>query len=395
MGAGTNVQDKLIAQHDLDAPWKPSDLQQRKGRMVRQGNTNDKVYLYRYVTEGTFDAYNFQLLENKATFAAQVMTNKSPLRSCDDIDDMSLDCATAKALCTGNPLIKERMDLEIDIKKLNSLKTNYLNTQFRLETELTKSLPSQIENTKRLITETEKDLKNVRNIVLPKDEKGEDKFAGITVNGVFYDDKSEGAKALLKTMRKTAQTSSSETIANYKGFSISAHYDYFTQEYKGNVIGNSCYPITYGGSDIGNFQRIENIISVKNLCEQLNTHKSTLEALESQLASAKEEFGKPFNREEELKTKTARFHEVSRQIEYGSMFGKKKDEPTEITDPYYLEVSSDKIPELEKSAVTFESRKSDTEGMSIIRFNRSDRDKVGEIVGELSNSVDRKKGMTI
>ncbi len=375
MGAGTNVQDRLIASHDLDAPWKPSDLEQRKGRMVRQGNSNEKVFLYRYVTEGTFDAYNYQLLENKQVMAKQIMTSKSPVRSCEDVDESALDLATIKALCTGNPLIKERMDLEIEVTKLSRLKSNHQNTQFRLENEVAQKLPPLIESAKKRIEGIKIDMKHLESMPLSVDEKGETVFSGMTVKGKKFTEKTDAGDALLEAVRSTA-IGGKNSIAEYKGFKISAQFDAFGKQFVGNISGASDYRVEFGSSPTGNITRIDNVINA--ISGELSKTEKALENFEVQLNTAKKQLGQPFVHEQDLRVKQARLTEIIRELE--------KDSTSEITKPeihdaQFMEVKADMIPILEKNGLNFEH--TETDGRTIIKFDKADSDRLTDII-ELS-----------
>ena len=301
MGAGTNVQNKLIASHDLDCPWRPSDLEQRAGRTVRQGNENPVVGLYRYVTEETFDAYLYQLVEGKQKFASQIMTSKSPVRSADDIDETALSYAEIKMLATGNPYIKEKMDLDIQVQKLRLLKSSYLSVIYALEDKIIKYFPQQIAVKKELISALGKDLATAQEHPKPTD----DRFVGIEVKGAFYSEKAEGGQKIIDACQ---QMNSPDPIAlgTYRGFGLELSFDTMERAYKVKIRGAASRAISLGTDSAGNITRIDN--AVEKISEHLETVKAELEGLEKQFEVAKEEVKKPFAKEQELKEKTDRLN---------------------------------------------------------------------------------------
>ena len=301
MGAGTNVQNKLIASHDLDCPWRPSDLEQRAGRTVRQGNENPVVGLYRYVTEETFDAYLYQLVEGKQKFASQIMTSKSPVRSADDIDETALSYAEIKMLATGNPYIKEKMDLDIQVQKLRLLKSSYLSEIYALEDKIIKYFPQQIAVKTELISALESDLATAQEHPKPTD----DRFIGIEVKGAFYSEKAEGGQKIIDACQ---QMNSPDLISlgTYRGFELELSFDTMERIYKVKIKGAASRTIPLGTDPAGNITRIDN--AVEKISEHLETVKAELEGLEKQFEVAKEEVKKPFSKEQELKEKTDRLN---------------------------------------------------------------------------------------
>lgn len=303
MGAGTNCQDKLIALHDLDCPWRPSDLIQRSGRIIRQGNQNKEVYIYRYVTEKTFDAYLYQLVENKQKFISQIMTSKTPMRSAEDIDEVALSYAEIKALAAGNPLIIEKTELDTQVSKLKLLKQSYLNEQYDLESRIKKSYPAQIKELKSNIGNYKKDIE-----FLKEYEKEDNVFYGMTINNILYDEKQKAGEMLISECKKTI-TDESKIIGEYKGFEMELKFSSFFKEYNLILRKNSVVSINLGTSELGNITRIDNALN--NIPALLIKSEEELIITKEQLEKAKEEFGKPFIQEEELKNKTKRLNEVN------------------------------------------------------------------------------------
>ena len=301
MGAGTNVQNKLIASHDLDCPWRPSDLEQRAGRTVRQGNENPVVGLYRYVTEETFDAYLYQLVEGKQKFASQIMTSKSPVRSADDIDETALSYAEIKMLATGNPYIKEKMDLDIQVQKLRLLKSSYLSEIYALEDKIIKYFPQQIAAKKELISALGKDLATAQEHPKPTD----DRFVGIEVKGVFYSEKTEGGQKIIDACQ---QMSSPDPVrlGTYRGFDLELSFNTMERTYEVKIRGAASRIISLGTDPAGNITRIDN--AVEKISERLEAIKAELDGLEKQFEIAKVEVKKPFAKEQELKEKTDRLN---------------------------------------------------------------------------------------
>ena len=302
MGAGTNVQDRLVALHDLDCPWRPGDLAQRKGRIERQGNQNPLVHVYRYVTEGTFDAYLWQTVENKQKFISQIMTSKSPVRSCDDVDETALSFAEIKALCAGDPRIKERMDLDVEVAKLKLMKADHQSKQYRLEDQLLKYFPEEIEKHKGFIKGFESDLE-----VLAAHPHPEDGFAGMEIRGDLLTDKENAGAALLDAC-KEVKTSDPVQIGNYRGYALSVEFSAWKQEYTLLLKGQMTHRATLGTDPRGNLTRIDNALA--QMPQRLEAAKAQLDNLYQQQAAAKEEVGKPFFYEEELRSKNARLVEL-------------------------------------------------------------------------------------
>ena len=302
MGAGTNVQDRLVALHDLDCPWRPGDLAQRKGRIERQGNPNPLVHVYRYVTEGTFDAYLWQTVENKQKFISQIMTSKSPVRSCDDVDETALSFAEIKALCAGDPRIKERMDLDVEVSKLKLMKADHQSKQYRLEDQLLKYFPEEIEKNKGFIAGLEADM-----ATLAAHPHPEDGFAGMEVRGDVLTDKENAGAALLDACKEVKGTEP-VPIGNYRGFAMSASFDAFRQEYTLLLKGKMTHRASLGTDPRGNLTRIDNALA--QMPQRLEAVKNQLDNLYQQQAAAKEEVGKPFPFEDDLRIKSARLVEL-------------------------------------------------------------------------------------
>lgn len=304
MGAGTNCQQKLIALHHLDCPWRPSDLQQREGRIIRQGNENPKVDIYSYVTEGTFDAYLYQLVESKQKFISQIMTSKSPVRSAEDVDEQALSYAEIKALASGNPMIKEKMDLDIEVSKLKLLKANHLSQKYALEDAISKGFPKQIAETQARIAGYGADIAAVKENTHPN----EDGFSPLTLAGVTHADKKEAGAALL-TMCQTMLSPEATQIGSYRGLTLELAFDTFAREYRLTMIGQLRHTVTLGTDVFGNLQRMDNALEGLPIKEQ--ACREQLSNLKTQLETAKAEVQKPFPREAELSTKTARLEELN------------------------------------------------------------------------------------
>ena len=301
MGAGTNVQNKLIASHDLDCPWRPSDLEQRAGRTVRQGNENPVVGLYRYVTEETFDAYLYQLVEGKQKFASQIMTSKSPVRSADDIDETALSYAEIKMLATGNPYIKEKMDLDIQVQKLRLLKSSYLSEIYALEDKIIKYFPQQIAVKMELISALESDLATAQEHPKPAN----DRFVGIEVKDAFCSEKAEGGQKIIDACQQM-NSPDPITLGTYRGFGLELSFDTMERTYKVKIRGAASRTISLGTDPAGNITRIDN--AIEKISDNLEAVKAELEGLEKQFEVAKEEVKKPFSKEQELKEKTDRLN---------------------------------------------------------------------------------------
>lgn len=304
LGAGTNVQDRLIALHHLDCPWKPSDLEQQEGRILRQGNQNDKVKIFRYVTENTFDAYMWQILENKQKFISQIMTSKSPVRACEDVDDTALSYAEIKALATGNPYIKEKMDLDVQVSKLKLLKANHTSQIYRLESDIAKNFPVQISALKERIAGMQVDSQVVKSV----DLQDNDTFA-MTVGNVLYEDKKEAGEALIAACAGLKTVSTGGKVGEYHGFALSASYNMFSNAFELTIKGKCSYKLEIGKDPIGNMQRIHNTLF--SIDRKLTESKQKLETVQQQLATAQEEVKKPFPKEAELNEKMERLSELN------------------------------------------------------------------------------------
>ncbi|QOV19276.1 N-6 DNA methylase [Blautia liquoris] len=304
MGAGTNVQDKLIALHDVDCPWRPSDLEQRSGRIVRQGNENPQVDIYRYVTEQTFDAYLYQLVEGKQKFASQIMTSKSPVRSAEDIDETALSYAEIKMLATGNPYIKEKMDLDIQVQKLKMLKSNFLSEKYGLEDKVIKFYPQQIAYLKSRVEGLTKDVETAKLHPKPIDEQP----LGMTVSGVSYSEKAEAGQAIINTC-KSMNSPDAIPLGEYRGFQMELYFDTVQRNYVVKLKGETSRDVPLGDDAHGNIVRIDN--GIERFEEALADTKNSLENTEKQFETAKQEIEKPFAKEEELRAKTARLDELN------------------------------------------------------------------------------------
>lgn len=310
MGAGTNVQTKLVASHDLDAPFRPADMEQRRGRMVRQGNENKQVHLYRYCTKDTFDAYLFQMLERKQKFISQIMTSKSPQRRCDDVDEATLSYAEVKALCVGDPRIKEKMELDNEVAKLILERSGYQQEQYRLE-DMAASLTSKIEILENIIPKNQNDF-----LYYQKNHSTSDgdkkKFEGITINGQQYSKKDEAAEALKQAYIKACSNGNNKytPIGEYKGFEVAVMFDCFSREYKASLTREGTYYLDLGTD---NFMRMDNILEkLENTCkeriERLSEHKKSLK-------ETKEQIGKPFYKETEYQSKTTKLAELNAELD--------------------------------------------------------------------------------
>ena len=304
LGAGTNVQDRLIALHHLDCPWKPSDLEQQEGRILRQGNQNEKVKIFRYVTENTFDAYMWQILENKQKFISQIMTSKSPVRACEDVDDTALSYAEIKALATGNPYIKEKMDLDVQVSKLKLLKANHTSQIYRLESDIAKNFPVQISALKERIAGMQADLQVIKSV----DLQDNDAFV-MNVGNVNYADKKEAGEALLAACAGLKTVSTGGKVGEYHGFRLSATFNAFTHTFELTVKGKCSYKLEIGKDPAGNIQRIHNAFS--SIEKKLAESEQKLETVQQQLATAQEEVKKPFPKEAELNEKMERLSELN------------------------------------------------------------------------------------
>ena len=306
MGAGTNVQDRLVALHDLDCPWRPGDLEQRSGRIIRQGNRNKEVHIYRYVTESTFDAYLWQTVENKQKFISQIMTSKSPVRSCEDIDEAALSYAEIKALCAGDERIREKMDLDVDVARLRLMKANHQSQQYRLEDNILRHFPAQIEENKGFLSGFEADMRTLEAHPHPKDG-----FAGMEVKGDLLTDKDNAGAAILEAF-KDAKGLEPVPIGSYRGFSMSLTVENFGKDFILTLKGRMSHRVELGKDARGNLVRIDNALA--QMPERYKTVQGRLENVQAQLATAKAELGKPFPQEAELKEKSARLAELNAEL---------------------------------------------------------------------------------
>jgi len=302
MGAGTNVQTLLVAVHHLDVGWRPSDMTQRNGRIIRQGNKNKQVYVYNYVTEGTFDAYLWQTLENKQKFISQIMTSKSPMRSCDDVDEQALSYAEVKALCAGDPRIREKMDLDVQVAKLKVLRSDYQNQKYRLEDKLLKHYPEEIQKAKNRIAA----LKNDAQIAdaHPQDKEN---FCGMTIKGMMFDEKKAAGERLMLAC-KEMPNADMMLLGTYRGFELNIRFDSFKNEHQIVLRGELSYPVPLGDDPRGNIVRLDNAIG--NFADRIADADAALDSLEQQKQAAEVEIAKPFAQEEELQTKSARLAEL-------------------------------------------------------------------------------------
>ena len=370
MGAGTNAQDKLIAIHDLDVPWRPADLSQRAGRIVRQGNENKDVYIFRYVTENTFDAYLFQTLENKQKYISQIMTSKTPVRVAEDVDEATLNYAEIKALATGNPLIREKMDLDVEVSKLKMLESNFKSNLYKLEDKVVKVYPKEIENLKNKIENLKKDIENIEpyreenidkavyiqsslenvgensmEIEKKSDKEAVSKFTALILDGKKYTDKRQAGEFLIskiKSIKKTDDFKSEEVkIGEYRNFDLFAYYDSFSNQYKFNLKGEENHYGEFGTDGIGNITRMDNVLD--KMPERLEQTLGKLSDTESQLETAKLEIQKKFPQAELLKEKTLRLAEVNSLLDMGQ-----KEPVTEGKNPLLEEVKEELITFLNK-----------------------------------------------
>lgn len=319
MGAGTNVQNKLIAMHDLDVPWRPADLEQRAGRIVRQGNENKEVNIYRYITENTFDAYLWQTIENKQKFISQIMTSKTPVRVAEDVDESSLNYAEIKALATGDPKIKEKMDLDNEVTKLKMLEANYKSNRYRLEDKIAKTYPDEIARLEKLIESVKKDISSIEPL-----GDGENKFTSITINGAKITDKKEAGEKLLEAI-KTVKVNESKVIGKYRNMDLEVSYNFFTNEHNFSLNGASKHSGELGTSADGNITRLDN--ALEKVPEKLKRLEEKLISTKEQLENAKEELKKPFEKADELKTKVLRLAELNKLLDMGEVEEKENPNP--------------------------------------------------------------------
>ena len=307
MGAGTNVQSRLVAVHHLDVGWKPSDMTQRNGRIIRQGNMNKEVKVFNYVTEGTFDSYLFQTLENKQRFISQIMTSKSPVRSCEDVDEQALSYAEIKALCAGNPLIKEKMDLDVQVAKLKVLKADHQSQKFRLQDKLLIKFPADIQETNAHIAGLKADAQ-----LAAAHPQGKEEFCGMTIKGVTYDEKKTAGERLVIACSELPNAEE-KVIGSYRGFELSLRFDAFRTEYQALLKGQRKYTVPLGTDPLGNIIRLDN--SLNNFPERINSAENELATLHQQQKAAQIEVEKPFPQEEELAEKSARLAELNAQLD--------------------------------------------------------------------------------
>ncbi|MCR5778228.1 MAG: DEAD/DEAH box helicase family protein, partial [Lachnospiraceae bacterium] len=362
MGAGTNCQDRLIALHHLDCPWRPADLQQQEGRILRQGNRNAKVKIFRYVTEGTFDSYSWMLIENKQKFIGQIMTSKSPVRSCEDIDDAALSYAEVKALATGNPYIREKMDLDIQVSKLKLMKANHTSQQYRLEDNVAKKYPQQIKALTERIEGMRKDIE------IYKSHKPSDKeYFAMTVKGKVYTDRKEAGTAIIETCRGAGVGSGSFDVGEYLGMKMVAEYDSFYRKFNLNLKGNLSHIVELGADASGNITRINN--ALEGMTTRLEEVEQKLADTERQLANAKLEVGKPFEKEAELKEKLDRLAELNALL---NMDDKPLQEPVEDA------VEKDVKDVVETTAVEVKDER-ENKKPSLIESLRAERERINQL----------------
>ena len=370
MGAGTNVQDRLIALHDIDCPWRPSDLEQRAGRIIRQGNSNPEVEIYRYVTEQTFDAYLYQLVEGKQKFASQIMTSKSPVRSADDIDETALSYAEIKMLATGNPYIKEKMDLDIQVQKLKLLKANYLSEKYNLEDKIIKFYPQKIAALNNTIKALEQDLATAKAHPKPSD----DSFVGIEIDGKYISEKADAGKAILEFC-KQMNNPDPIAIGKYRGFDMELQFSSGVVHcYEIALKGATTQKVSLGEDANGNITRIDNAIG--RLSEHIENTKVELKNIQTQYETAQIEVQKPFAQEEELKAKTKRQIEVEKLISSGATDEQKQED---IPDCYYFPATDEQINALTNASVSFE-KQTKSDGSTIIRVGIDDKEKAETIM---------------
>ena len=321
MGAGTNVQDRLIALHHLDIGWKPSDLEQREGRIIRQGNHNKKVHIFRYVTESTFDSYMWQLIENKQKFISQIMTSKAPVRSCEDVDEAALSYAEVKALATGNPAVKEKMALDVDVAKLKLLKANHMNNQYRLEDDIARNFPQQIAKLTEIIDSYKADIAHY------SEHKSTDpELFTMEIGGKVFTEKKEAGAALLAVCKDIKTVDAAMDIGNYQGFNMRIQFDGWSKEFILSVKHEAVSKVHLGADALGNITRINNLLD--SYPEKLSEAQQRLETVYEQLANAKEEVGKPFPKEEELNQKLERLSELNALLN----MDEREDAETEVSE---------------------------------------------------------------
>lgn len=369
MGAGTNVQDRIIASHDLDCPWRPSDLEQRLGRTVRQGNTNDEVEIYRYVTEKTFDAYLYQLVEGKQKFASQIMTSKSPARIAEDIDETALSYAEIKMLATGNPYIKEKMDLDIQVQKLELLKSSFNSVKYELEDKIIKYYPQKILETETVIEGLKADIK------IANSNKS-DKFIGLVLNGQMYSDKKEAGIQLLEVTKKIKSPKPTK-IGEYRGFDVLCVYDIWQRQPYLKLKNNLSHHLELGSDTFGNITRLDNCLN--NLTKLLDSNVAKLDNVKNQLENAKEEVKKPFAQDEELKAKKARLYELNSMLNLDDTNREKEETP------YYKEVFTEE--DKDNLIANGYDNYVQKEDSYIFKVDISDKDKIENILSSPSQKM--------
>jgi hypothetical protein len=368
MGAGTNCQDKLIALHHLDCPWRPADLQQREGRIIRQGNKNPLVHIYSYVTENTFDAYLYQLVENKQKFISQIMTSKSPVRSAEDVDETALSYSEIKALASGNPLIKEKMDLDVQVSKLKILKANFLSVKYELEDQIASTFPQKISSAKYNIKKIKSDIELVKSHI-------DDDFA-LKLKGITYDDKKEAGQQLLFACDKSIG-SDKVRIGEYKDFSLDLRFDaYHTNKYVLTLNGSAHYDVELGEDIFGNLTRIDNVL--KALPDRLESAKKELLKVETDYNSSKEAVNNTFDKEDELNTKLARLKELNNILEMDKSSTKKED--TSNDSEYHYTKVTEKQKEILSSNGYKDFAKADDGKNFIVKYPTVDKDKVQHLL---------------
>ena len=338
MGAGTNVQTLLVAVHHLDVGWRPSDMTQRNGRIIRQGNQNKQVYVYNYVTESTFDAYLYQTLENKQKFISQIMTSKSPMRSCDDIDEQALSYAEIKALCAGDPRIREKMDLDVQVAKLKVLRGDFQNQKYRLEDKLLKTFPEEIQKQKTRIAALQQDSQIAA--AHPQDKEN---FCGMTIKGMVYDDKKAAGERLLLA-RQEMPHADMMLLGTYRGFELNIRFDSFKNEHQAVLRAELSYPVSLGDDARGNITRLDNAID--NFTDRIADAENALQNLEQQKQAAEVEVAKPFAQEEELAEKSARLSELNALLNIdrsSAQDSPEKTEETPTTRPSVLAALEEKV----------------------------------------------------
>ena len=321
MGAGTNVQDRLIALHHLDIGWKPSDLEQREGRIIRQGNHNKKVHIFRYVTESTFDSYMWQLIENKQKFISQIMTSKAPVRSCEDVDEAALSYAEVKALATGNPAVKEKMALDVDVAKLKLLKANHMNNQYRLEDDIARNFPQQIAKLTEIIDSYKADIAHFSEYKITDPEQ-----FSMEISGKVFTEKKEAGAALLAVCKEIKSVDAAMDIGSYQGFNMRIQFDSWSKEFILSVKHESVAKVRLGADALGNITRINNLL--ESYPEKLAEAEQRLETVQEQMTNAKEEVGKPFPKEEELNQKLERLSELNALLN----MDEREDAETEVSE---------------------------------------------------------------